>query len=147
MADLLNMALCSDLVVRERRLPADLGGDRPHSFKAAAGTGGSSQDNASVRDVVSYLKSGYPILDVMELTTDVIGGAFRVPGGSSVLTDGQYVWREDLAWYVEQYNIDLPRDFLETARSHGFRTPPADPDALLNASLEVSRALGFQQKP
>ncbi|MGW0412330.1 hypothetical protein ACWERI_27760 [Streptomyces collinus] len=100
----------------------------------------------SVQDIVGYLKSGYPILDVMELTTDVIGGAFRVPGGSSVLTDGQYVWREDLAWYVERYNIDLPQDFLEIARRHGFRTPPADHEALLNLSLEVSRALGFQQK-
>ncbi|MFE3329907.1 hypothetical protein [Streptomyces sp. NPDC059176] len=100
-----------------------------------------------VRDVISYLKSGYPILDVMELTTDVIGGAFRVPGGSSVLTDGQFVWREDLAWYIERYQVDLPQDFIDTAQSHDFRTPPVGHEALLNISVEVSRALGFQPKP
>lgn len=100
-----------------------------------------------VQDLVGYLKSGYPILDVMELTTDVIGGAFRVPGGSSVLTDGEFVWREDLAWYVDRYHIDLPQDFLETAQHHAYRTPSIPHETLISISVEVSRALGFQPKP
>ncbi|MDF3298401.1 hypothetical protein [Streptomyces tropicalis] len=100
-----------------------------------------------VPDVVDYLKSGYPILDVMELTTDVVGGAFRVPGGSSALTDGEFVWREDLASYVERYHIDLPLDFLEAARRHEFRIPSVGYEVLLSISSEVSEVLGFQPKP
>ncbi|MFE1404246.1 hypothetical protein ACFW5D_11390 [Streptomyces sp. NPDC058770] len=97
-----------------------------------------------VRDVVNYLKSGYLIFDVMEMTTDVIQEAFRVPGGSSLLTDGHFVWREDLAPHVERYVIDLPQEFLDAARSHGFRTPPSDHEVLLEISIEASRTLGFR---
>ncbi|MFF7241797.1 hypothetical protein [Streptomyces collinus] len=98
----------------------------------------------SVRDVVTYLRSGYPVLDVMELTTDVIGGDFRVPGGSSVLTDMRFVWREDLAWYVERYRIELPQPLLDRAQEESFRAPSVDPAALLDLSHEVSRVLGFR---
>ncbi|MGV9688281.1 hypothetical protein ACWDUX_04075 [Streptomyces sp. NPDC003444] len=97
-----------------------------------------------VAEVVDYLASGHPLLDVTELTTDVVGGAFRVPGGSSVLTDGTFVWRADLEKYVERYRIALPEDFLRTARENGFRVPPADYEALLPLSVEVSDLLGFR---
>ncbi|MEU3219589.1 hypothetical protein [Streptomyces sp. NPDC006971] len=97
-----------------------------------------------VHDVVNYLKSGYPIFDVMEMTTDVIQGAFSVSGGSSMLTDGNFVWREDLASHVERYIIDLPQDFLDAARSHGFRTPPSSREALLKVSDEACEVLGFR---
>ncbi|MFI8347422.1 hypothetical protein [Streptomyces sp. NPDC085596] len=97
-------------------------------------------------DVVRYLKAGYPIFDVMELTVDVIGGAFRVPGGSSLLSDGEFVWREDLAAYVENYHIDLPHDFLEKAGRHHFQIPAVEVDSLLRLSVEASRALGFEPR-
>ena len=100
-----------------------------------------------VGDLVGYLKSGYPIFDVMELTVDVIGGAFRVPGGSSLLTDGEFVWREDLASYIEEYHIDLPRDFLENVRRHDFRIASVGQETLLDISVEASQALGFQPRP
>ncbi|MFJ7125343.1 hypothetical protein [Streptomyces sp. NPDC098101] len=97
-----------------------------------------------VAEVADYLASGHPLLDVTELTTDVVGGAFRVPGGSSVLTDGTFVWRADLEKYVERYRIALPEDFLRAARENGFRVPPADYEALLPLSVEVSGLLGFR---
>ncbi|MDN3292619.1 hypothetical protein QWM81_00880 [Streptomyces ficellus] len=96
--------------------------------------------------LVSYLTSGHPLLDVTELTTDVINGAFRVPGGSSVLTDGEFVWRADLAKYVERYHIDLPEEFLHATHRHDFRVPPADYDTLLPLSVKVSSLLGFRAK-
>ncbi|GAB1337529.1 hypothetical protein ACE1SV_41190 [Streptomyces sp. E-15] len=107
---------------------------------------GSGEGKYPVPDVIGYLKSGYPILDVMELTSDVIGSAFRVPGGSSVLTDGLFAWREDLAPYVERYHIDLPQDFLDVSRRNGFRIPTVDHEELLRISTEASRTLGFQPK-
>ncbi|MBC7270788.1 MAG: hypothetical protein H5T76_19110 [Streptomyces sp.] len=100
-----------------------------------------------VTELLGYLTSGYPILDVTELTSDVINGAFRVPGGSSVLTDGEFVWRVDLAKYVEHYRIDLPQEFLTAVQRRGFRIPPADYDTRLPLSLEVSGLLGFRPAP
>ncbi|MFJ1750930.1 hypothetical protein ACIOJD_32530 [Streptomyces sp. NPDC088116] len=107
----------------------------------------SGVEKYSVRNLVGYLESGYPVFDVMELTTDVIGGAFSVPGGSSLLTDGEYVWPVDLASYVEKYHIALPQDFLETVRRHDFRIPSVGQETLLDISVEASQALGFQPRP
>ncbi|MGW3320926.1 hypothetical protein [Streptomyces virginiae] len=91
-----------------------------------------------------YLDSGHPIFDIMELTIDVIEGAFRVPGGSSLLSDGRFVWRVDLAAHVERYNLELPAEFVEHARSHGFSMPLEDLPTLRAVSKAASSALGFR---
>ncbi|MFH8340421.1 hypothetical protein [Streptomyces sp. AM6-12] len=108
---------------------------------------GSGTDKYPVRGVVDYLEAGYPIFDVTELTIDAIGGAFRVPGGSSILTDGVFVWREDLSSYIERYHIDLPRDFLAAIQKNEFSIPAVDQETLLSISAEASRMLGFQPRP
>ncbi|MCX4716853.1 hypothetical protein OG818_13680 [Streptomyces virginiae] len=59
-------------------------------------------------EIKRYLDSGHPIFDIMESTIDVVEGAFRVPGGSSLLSDGRFVWRVDLAAHVERYHLELP---------------------------------------
>lgn len=94
--------------------------------------------------VSEYLLAGHPILDVTEMTADVIGSAFRVPGGSSVLTDGSFTWRLDLASYVKHYAIPLPQDFLDFAKENGYRVPPVERNKLIEISLLVSRELGFR---
>ncbi|WP_147286067.1 hypothetical protein [Streptomyces corynorhini] len=94
-----------------------------------------------------YLRNGYPILDVMELTTDVLGGTDRIAGGSSVLTDGLWVWRWDLAHYVERYDVPLPDDFISRVHGNSFVIPNVE-DALLDEiSLKVSEMLGFRVDP
>ncbi|MEU9375945.1 hypothetical protein AB0D94_19455 [Streptomyces sp. NPDC048255] len=95
-------------------------------------------------EVKRYLDSGHPVFDIMELTIDVIGGAFRVPGGSSLLSDGRFVWRVDLAAYVERYNLELPAEFVEHAGSHGFSMPAEDLPTLRAVSKAALSALGFR---
>jgi hypothetical protein len=66
--------------------------------------------------VVSYLKSGVPIFDVMEGVVDPFNPSKIISGGSSLLSDGEWVWRNDLAYFVEQYKLGLPKEFLESVR-------------------------------
>ncbi|GAA2677453.1 hypothetical protein GCM10009864_56370 [Streptomyces lunalinharesii] len=94
--------------------------------------------------VSRYLRSGYPILDVTESTVDVISGSFRVPGGSSILTDGRFVWREDLATYVDHYSLSLPDSFLDCIRENDFKVPSVAHEHILDVSLSVGRLLGFR---
>jgi hypothetical protein len=42
-----------------------------------------------------------------------------------VLTDGQYAWPSDLAYYVERYHVRLPDDFVSVIAAHGWRVPEA----------------------
>jgi hypothetical protein len=105
---------------------------------------GSGVGQYPARDVERYLLSGHPVLDVMELTTDVIGGQFSVPGGSSVLTDGSHAWRLDLAHYVSHYSIILPQEFIRFMREHEFTVPSVARDELIVISAEVNRMLSFR---
>lgn len=97
--------------------------------------------------VIQYLTSAYPILDIMESTADVIGGKFRVPGGSSILTDGTFIWRADLESYVHHYPIVLPEDFVKHMKRHHFKVPHSDQSHLLNLSTSMTDMLNFRIDP
>ena len=100
-----------------------------------------------LQKVSRYLLAGHPVLDVTELTKDTIGGSFRVPGGSSVLTDGSFIWRLDLASYVQHYSIDLPQGFLTFIENHEYEVPSVERKQLLEISFIVSRTLRFHSDP
>lgn len=74
-----------------------------------------------VPGILAHLSSGQCIIDIMEFVQDPFqpnvtgfGGAMPgVPGGSSLETDGIWIWRYDLAYFIENYRIRLPKDFIE----------------------------------
>lgn len=86
--------------------------------------------SASERSAAAeYLRSGHGLIDVMEIRPDVIDGT-ALPETGSVLGDGAWIWREDLAHCVEKYRVALDPVFLgSTPRL----VPHADKDALGNA--------------
>ncbi|PLC40476.1 hypothetical protein C0Q88_21980 [Ralstonia pickettii] len=67
-------------------------------------------------DLVAYLRKGVPVFDVMEATRDPFDATKFVSGGASLLSDGTWVWREDLAYYLERYNVGVSSDFIKHAR-------------------------------
>lgn len=76
-------------------------------------------DKGVAERVVQYLQSGVPVYDVMEATLDPLDNNVSVSGGPSLISDGTWVWREDLAYYVERYRLGLPREFLNYALERG----------------------------
>jgi hypothetical protein len=78
--------------------------------------------------IVQYLSAGAIVLALMEQTTDVLEGAFKVLGGSAILTDGTYYWRRDTSAYVERYHVALPDPFLEHMRSLEWKCPAVGAD-------------------
>lgn len=125
----------------------DMDPESPSVYSEKTPSKNSGKPDYPLREVERYLRSGHPILDVMESTADVIGEAFHVPGGSSILTDGSFAWRVDLASYVEHYSIPLPPDFLEFAGRHNFEVPHVAHEQLLEVSIAVSSSLGFRTDP
>lgn len=99
----------------------------------------------SVSGVVEYLHSGHGVLDLMGVTRDVVGGKFEVPGGASVATDGEYVWRDDLVAYVHVYCIDLPPDLLMKIKKSKFTVPHVPRARLMEISRQVARELGYRK--
>ncbi len=70
-----------------------------------------SEDKASA--VGAYLRSGLGLIDVMEILPDVIDGSL-IRESASILGDGNWIWRADLAHYVEKYCVGLDPYFLES---------------------------------
>ena len=67
--------------------------------------------------IARYLRAGAVVFAFMEHTTDVLEGAFGVPGGSALWTDGAYFWRCDAAAYVERHGIAPSDGFLRHGRA------------------------------
>jgi hypothetical protein len=65
-----------------------------------------------VVSVTEYLRSGVPVFDVMEASVDPFDNSVRIDGGPSLISDGVWVWRNDLAYFVEKYKVALPDEFL-----------------------------------
>lgn len=77
-------------------------------------------------EVVNYLRTGLPVIDVMERRLDVLDGSAVAETGS-ILTDGQWYWREDLAHYVAKYHLDLDRAFLAGITNGDVRIQELEP--------------------
>ncbi|WP_284581852.1 hypothetical protein [Streptomyces sp. 2P-4] len=67
-----------------------------------------------------------------------------MPGGSSLLSDGRFVWRADLARYVDAYHLELPATFLSFAAGNGFCVPAPARERLLRVSEAAMPALGLR---
>ncbi|MGW4545355.1 hypothetical protein ACWEN4_03135 [Streptomyces violaceorubidus] len=58
----------------------------------------------------------------------------------SLLTDGVWLWRDDLAYYVDRYHLALPGDFVAYVGELGY-SPPEVPESRLVEIL--TRDLGI----
>lgn len=60
--------------------------------------------------IAKYLKNGTNDMVRMELPKDVFTGE-RIPMEYIGMNDGEYTWFNILAYYVEKYNLRLPKEF------------------------------------
>ena len=61
--------------------------------------------------VLSYLKSKKANAVAAGRATDVLTGK-TIPSEFACYTDGEYVWRSDLIYYIEKYNLNPGDDFI-----------------------------------
>lgn len=86
--------------------------------------------------VAAYLRSGRLVLDVMEKSPDVIDGR-EVRETGSLLTDGSWYWREDLAHYIEAHHVVLRSEFMRFLEARQFRGPDLTEQAAHAATAAV----------
>jgi len=76
---------------------------------------------------VEYLRSGVLLVGCPGVVTDVLagsdGGEAEAIGSPHVLTDGEWAWPADLAYYVDRYNVPVPDEFLARMRAANWRAP------------------------
>ncbi len=92
-----------------------------------------SASAAEAEAVARYLRSGHGLIDVTETRPDVLDGS-PIHDSATVLGDGEWIWREDLAHYVTKYRLGLGTDFL---RSVIGEVRSSDESALRDAMSEA----------
>ena len=69
--------------------------------------------------IISYLQAGRTFAKWRGLSYCRFGcGADTRAMGSRCLTDGEWVWPEGLAHYVESHEVRLPQEFVDAMRRH-----------------------------
>ncbi|MFY1702650.1 hypothetical protein ACN28G_13040 [Micromonospora sp. WMMA1923] len=92
--------------------------------------------------VVGYLDAGHVLIDVMDVAADPFEPTDQVMNGSTVLTDGDWLWRRDLAYYVRRHRVAVPAEFLALIRARGYAVPARGVPEL-TACARRARALMF----
>jgi hypothetical protein len=107
-------------------------------LRAAVG----DEPNYPTEDVAAYLDAGFPLFDVIEGTPDPLAPGQYVLGGPSLVSDGLWVWRLDLAHYVRRHGVRLPESLTSRMADAGYRVAPVPADELMKVSLEAAARLG-----
>jgi hypothetical protein len=94
--------------------------------------------------IAEYLRAGHILAGIMEWSTDLFDGTFFEDGSGapSLLTDGTWLWRRDLAHYVERYHVELPDNFVGALVESGFRMPDLSPQELAALAAAEQEGLG-----
>lgn len=100
------------------------------------------QAGKSEEMVLSYLRGASTIFAAMGMSVDVLGSSEQVISGDSIQTDGEWVWRKDLGFYVGFYHLELPREFIDRVQEHSGRAPEVSHERLVELTYEVDRAFG-----
>jgi hypothetical protein len=83
-----------------------------------------------VDQVVAYLKDGHVLIDFMDISDDVFDKSRQIVGGPSTMTDGDWIWRDDFAYYVARHHVIVPAEFLDLIRLRQYVVPDVDEPTL-----------------
>ena len=106
-----------------RELPHGLpGGD---SLREAVASGGSGYDEEKL---LRYLHGNTVLAATASMVDDVLDPRWRAVAPLEIVTDGAWVWPRDLAYYVEQYHVAVPLQFVLQIELHDWVQPDLTAD-------------------
>ncbi|MFE9253184.1 hypothetical protein [Streptomyces sp. NPDC007088] len=98
-------------------------------------------------ELIRYLRGGIKIIVVAGGAPDVLTRGRWIGDAESVYTDGTWVWRADLAYYLANYPLRLPGEFVERALQADFVVPDVPETRLREVDEYVTRTLSAPWKP
>jgi hypothetical protein len=122
---------------------------RPVGFFSELSPGWVLAESGSIKDAVrfsagpdesrilDYLRNGTAIWSEMSAGPDVLDpDAPDLTGVGSLFTDGTWLWREDLPYYVAKHHVSLPDEFVEHTRDLNYETPPVLDTRLIDIATQ-----------
>ncbi len=62
--------------------------------------------------LLAYLRTGEPRSVAAGIETDVLAKEKKIIGPMRILSDGNWQWPASLTYYVENYNLQIPQEFV-----------------------------------
>lgn len=66
----------------------------------------------NLSETIAYLENGHFLMIAPTVLTDVLSDEQKFIGTLAIQTDGEWAWPSDLAYYVNNYGISLPQEFI-----------------------------------
>lgn len=76
------------------------------------------------RQIIQYLKSGIIFMACMGVFKDVLDDTRNFWIAPHLLTDGSWLWYNDLSYYVETYHARVPPKFVRAMKLNQWKVPP-----------------------
>lgn len=108
-------------VAMYREMYSDRYQDLPSLATAGAVTVETDRDR-----LLDYMYNAPAVFDVMGSVPDLFAEGEWIAGGSSLYSDGIWIWREDSMTYVAAGTVGLPADFVTHVRSADYRAAKFD---------------------
>ena len=96
-----------------------------------------SEPGPDDKAIVEYLNSGKCVIASPGVEIDVLAEDGTLSGTYHIMTDGSWVWPQDLAYYVENYHVMLPEEFLREMRSNDWVSPLLSKARILDIENEM----------
>jgi hypothetical protein len=93
------------------------------------------------REITRYLLAGHDLFSVMGSSEDVLGSGQTILGGDSICSDGEWVWRGDIWFYVRTHHVTLPTEFVERIRYFDYVMPAENLSSLMEIAKEIRTRL------
>ncbi|MFJ2899092.1 hypothetical protein ACIO87_29965 [Streptomyces sp. NPDC087218] len=77
-------------------------------------------------EIIGYLNNAPAGFDVMESVKHLFEEGRWIPGGSSLNSDGVWVWRQDSIEYLAEQPLEVPADFVNYVRANDYNPPTVD---------------------
>jgi hypothetical protein len=74
-------------------------------------------------EIIAYLRSAVCLGARGGYVNDVLDPSYKEGLPAHTYTDGTYMWRLDLAYYVGKYHLRLPEEFVRHMAARGWRPP------------------------
>ena len=94
--------------------------------------------------IVGYLKAGVGLAGVGKYVGDALDPNSRFSVSPSLLTDGAWLWRADLPYYVATYHVELPDEFVAHMRGNGWAVPSLTEAEVSRLGRQLYRDMGGQ---
>lgn len=78
------------------------------------------EDKLRIDKICRYLENGIEFIVSPGMVEDIINPEKGTAGVTSTYTDGMWFWPGDLSYYVRNYGLKLPDEFIETMEENGW---------------------------